>query len=155
MQKPFEKNGKLDVLKSILTKPVKRRTEEDLQEALLPLLKDIQFFRERDNIKEEDFTEIGQCLTYEQIKKGQNVFEWGNTTVLFICIGSGGDKFYIILQGTVSVWVPSDQYKHKISLLVRQEVFKIAMDTNNEKKKQLQEVLESGVTPPEVLQDKP
>ena len=40
-------------------------------------MKDIQFFRERDNIKEEDFNEIGQCLTYEMIKKGSNVFEWG------------------------------------------------------------------------------
>ena len=65
------------LLKSILTKPVKRRTEEELQDALLPLLKDIQFFRERDNIKETDFNEIGQCLTYEHIKKGQNVFDWG------------------------------------------------------------------------------
>jgi hypothetical protein len=77
LQRPFEKNGKLDVLKSILTKPVKRRTDDDLSEALLPLLRDIQFFRERENIKEGDFNEIGQCLTYELIKKGQNVFEWG------------------------------------------------------------------------------
>ena len=50
-----------------------------MQEALLPLLKDIQFFKERDNIKEEDFTEIGQCLTYETVKQGNNVFEWGNS----------------------------------------------------------------------------
>jgi hypothetical protein len=56
---------------------VKRRSEFDLQDGLLPLLKDIQFFRERDNIKEEDFNEIGQCLTYEMLKKGSNVFEWG------------------------------------------------------------------------------
>ena len=49
-----------------------------MQDALLPLLKDIQFFKERDNIKEEDFTEIGQCLTYEFVKRGNNVFDWGN-----------------------------------------------------------------------------
>jgi len=52
-----------------------------MQEALLPLLKDIQFFKERDNIKEEDFTEIGQCLTYETVKRGNNVFEWDNSLV--------------------------------------------------------------------------
>jgi hypothetical protein len=57
--KPSERNGKLEVLHAILTKPVKRRSEEDLQDALLPLLKDIKFFKERDNIREEDFTEIG------------------------------------------------------------------------------------------------
>jgi len=34
-------------------------------------------------------------------------------------VGSLGDKFYLILQGTVSVWVPNDQYKQKISMLVR------------------------------------
>lgn len=39
--KPPERNGKLEVLRAILTKPVKRRSEEDLQDALLPLLKDI------------------------------------------------------------------------------------------------------------------
>ena len=41
------------------------------------MLRDIQFFRERDNIKDNDFFEIGQCLTYEYFKKGINVFEWG------------------------------------------------------------------------------
>jgi CRP-like cAMP-binding protein len=34
-------------------------------------------------------------------------------------VGSLGDKFYLILQGTVSAWVPNDQYKQKISMLVR------------------------------------
>ena len=34
-------------------------------------------------------------------------------------VGSLGDKFYLTLQGTVSVWVPNEQYKQKISMLVR------------------------------------
>jgi hypothetical protein len=38
---------------------VKRRSEDELNDALIPLLKDISFFKERDNIKESDFNEIG------------------------------------------------------------------------------------------------
>ena len=64
-------------------------------------------------------------------------------------LGSLGDKFYLILQGTVSVWVPNDQYKQKISMLVRQEVFKMALETNDEDKLKLQKVLDAGITPPE------
>jgi hypothetical protein len=60
-----------------------------------------------------------------------------------------GDKFYLILQGAVSVWVPNEQYKQKISMLVRQEVFKMAMETNDEQKLKLQKVLDAGITPPE------
>ena len=66
-----------------------------------------------------------------------------------------GDKFYLILQGTVSVWVPNDQYKQKISMLVRQEVFKMVLETNDEQKLKLQKVLDAGITPPEGMQVKP
>ena len=93
-------------MRQILTKPVKRRSEEELNEALLPILKLFKFFKERDDIKEDDFTEIGQCLTYETFKRGSTVFEWGKLESFMITshnIGSFGDKFYIILQGTVTV----------------------------------------------------
>ena len=70
-------------------------------------------------------------------------------------IGSLGDKFYLTLQGTVSVWVPNDQYKQKISMLVRQEVFKMVLETNDEQKLKLQKVLDAGMTPPEGMQVKP
>lgn len=46
------------------------------------MLREIQFFKERDNIKEEDYAEIGQCLTYEYFKKNSNVFDWGNHKIL-------------------------------------------------------------------------
>lgn len=70
-------------------------------------------------------------------------------------VGSMGDKFYLILQGTVSVWVPSDQYKLKISMLVRQEVFKMALETDDEQKMKLQKVFDAGITPPEGMHVKP
>ena len=38
-------------------------------------------------MKESDFAEVGQQLTYEYFRKGQTVFEWGTT----------GDKLYIVL----------------------------------------------------------
>jgi hypothetical protein len=55
----------------------------------------------------------------------------------------------------VSVWVPNDQYKQKISMLVRQEVFKMVLETNDEQKLKLQKVLDAGITPPEGMHVQP
>ena len=71
----------------------------------MPLIKDIQFFKERD-IKESDLNDIVQCLTYEYKNSMQKVFDYG-TSLSLIPIGSFGDKFYVILQGEVSVLVPN------------------------------------------------
>jgi len=63
---------------------------------LVPLIKTITFFKERE-IQDQDFTDLATCLNYECYKAGENVFEFG----------SYGDKFYIILQGTVGVYIPN------------------------------------------------
>jgi signal-transduction protein with cAMP-binding, CBS, and nucleotidyltransferase domain len=102
------------MLRHILTKPIKRRSDEELSDALIPMMRDIQFFKERGDVKEADFAEIGQCLTYEYFKNGNSVFEWGSV----------GDKFYIILQGVVSVQVPNEQYKKTINEMMKEEVMK-------------------------------
>lgn len=47
-----------------------------------------------------------------------------NSILLTRDIGSLGDKFYIILQGTVSVQVPNDQYKLKIDELITEELMR-------------------------------
>lgn len=78
----------------ILQKGQRLRTERDLEQ-LVPLIKSIQFFRERD-IQEADFTEIVHSLHYEYLPPDSYVFDFG----------SMGDKFYIILQGLVRVMVP-------------------------------------------------
>ena len=41
------------------------------------MLREIQFFKER-QLKEDDYIEVAQCITYEFIRKGENVFDWGN-----------------------------------------------------------------------------
>jgi hypothetical protein len=40
-------------------------------------------------------------------------------------------------------------------MLVRQEVFKMVLETNDEQKLKLQKVLDAGMTPPEGMQVKP
>lgn len=59
-----------------MNKPSKNRTERDLEE-LVPLIKTIDFFKERD-IKDADLPDIVSCLTYEFYKSGKEVFEYGN-----------------------------------------------------------------------------
>ena len=49
------------------------------------------------------------------VKRGCNVFEWGSI----------GDKFNIVLQGTVSVQVPNETFKKKINDLVKDEIIKM------------------------------
>lgn len=63
----------------------------------MPFFKEIQFFKERD-IKEADYADIANCLTYEYKNTNQTLFEYG--TIIFqkwLCIGSYGNNFYIIL----------------------------------------------------------
>jgi hypothetical protein len=62
-------------LKRVLMKLQKSRTEEELDQ-LVPLIKEIQFFKERD-IKDHDLPDIVSCLNYEFFKAGSNVFDYG------------------------------------------------------------------------------
>ena len=82
-----------------MNKSNNQRSDHDL-EKLVPLIKTIEFFYQRD-IKDSDFSEIVQCLQYEHMEKGKDVFEYN----------SMGDKFYIILKGTVSVMIPNPDHK--------------------------------------------
>lgn len=59
----------------ILNKPIKKRSEREL-DVLLPLIKEINFFKERD-INESDFCEIANCLSYEFKPAKSIVFEYG------------------------------------------------------------------------------
>jgi hypothetical protein len=53
------------------------RKNSDL-EKLKPLIKEIEFFKRRKELKEEDFTEICQCLKFEEMEKGDLVCEIGS-----------------------------------------------------------------------------
>ena len=37
-------------------------------------------------------------MKYEKFEKGKNVFDYGHR----------GDKFYLIIEGQVSIWVPTN-----------------------------------------------
>jgi signal-transduction protein with cAMP-binding, CBS, and nucleotidyltransferase domain len=65
---------------------------------------------------------VARCLNYEFFKKGENVFDWGNP----------GDKFYIILKGTVSVQVPTEKLKNKINGLMQDELLRLLNRTVKE-----------------------
>jgi CRP-like cAMP-binding protein len=76
---------------AVLVKRQRARTLEDLK-LLIPIISQIHFFKER-QISKDDYTEIGSCLAYEFQRKGEIIFEQGMY----------GDKFYIVLEGQVSV----------------------------------------------------
>eukprot|EP00347_Sterkiella_histriomuscorum_P021256 403334649 len=97
--KQSRQQSALEKLIGILQKGSRTRTDRDLQH-LVPLIKEIQFFKERD-IKDQDFVDIVSCLTYESCQAQDNVFEWD----------TNGDKFYIILEGVVSVMIPHPDKK--------------------------------------------
>lgn len=61
---------------------------------MIPLFKNIKFFKgEGDDM----MPEIVQRLTYEYFPRGKEVFEYGSI----------GEKFYIIIDGEVSIMVPN------------------------------------------------
>lgn len=71
-------------------KGFRQRTEKDLEQ-LVPLIKTIQFFVERE-IKDHDYTEIVSCLTYEYFKAGDIVFDYGKSTVTFTLNFNSSDR---------------------------------------------------------------
>jgi hypothetical protein len=79
-------------MKNILQKPSGKRTDEDLDE-LVGLIKDIAWFKERQNLSANDIRELAACFQFEEVQEFNDVMEFGDT----------GESFYLILQGLVSV----------------------------------------------------
>ena len=65
-------------------------------EQLTRLLRNVNFLRERDIVKDCDLIEIAKQLLLESYKKGHVVFDYGEE----------GTKMYIILQGSISLKIP-------------------------------------------------
>ena len=63
------KQEELDNMIQILQKPTVRRNEQDLQE-LVPYMKEIHFFKERD-IKNTDMMDIVSSLLYEKFDQDE------------------------------------------------------------------------------------
>jgi signal-transduction protein with cAMP-binding, CBS, and nucleotidyltransferase domain len=87
---------------AILKKNLEARNDKDLNQ-LIPYIKENHFFKQR-QINYKHLTEVCSVMKYEYFPKGDFVFTQGDY----------GDKFYIILNGSVSVLDHSDEYiKHK------------------------------------------
>ena len=76
---------------TILVKNPQRRTQNEL-ESIVPMIMKIQFFKERE-MKHENCIHVAETLTYEYQPKDNVVFKQGDE----------GDKFYIIIDGEVSI----------------------------------------------------
>lgn len=59
------------------------------------MLKRIQFFQSRQSMKDVDYKDLVQGLSFEEHDENSVVFN----------LGDQGDKFYIILEGSVSVQI--------------------------------------------------
>ena len=76
----------------ILRKPSDLRQEKEVSNILLPLVSELNFFKERmKHMTERDLLEICQNLKYEFVESGDTIFDQGEV----------GDKFYVILKGKV------------------------------------------------------
>lgn len=86
------------MLISTLQKPLEHRNDADLK-LLMPYVKAVPYFKQN-KFKDKELADICQRLRYDIIYKGKNITKHGEH----------GDKFYIILQGTVSVWLPEANF---------------------------------------------
>jgi hypothetical protein len=63
----------------ILQKPCERRTHRDL-ELIVPIIRDIEFFRERRITKEKELMDIAKRLKHETLPAGTAVIKHGKTS---------------------------------------------------------------------------
>ncbi|CDW86844.1 cyclic nucleotide-binding domain containing protein [Stylonychia lemnae] len=107
-------NQSLNLVISILKKNPEFRTEKDLNN-LAPLIKEIQFFKQR-NIEGAHLNDICMELRYEYLQAGDFVFYQGDY----------GDRFYVILRGKVQVLInkPSNSKKKKSNKKKMNPVYK-------------------------------
>ena len=78
-----------------MKKPKYQKKIEDI-DAVIKLLKTITFFKNQKELTYQDYVIICYNLKYEQFSKDQIIFDY-NTI---------GDKFYIVLAGSVTVLIP-------------------------------------------------
>jgi hypothetical protein len=80
---------------SVLEKPVDERTQDEV-DLLVVLIKNLEFFKTRE-IKDKYYPEIVACFKIEKHKSESIVFNKGDQ----------GNRFYVIIKGTVSVLIPN------------------------------------------------
>lgn len=88
-------NFKLARAKNILTKDVGKRTEADI-DFIVNLIQQIDFFREQKQLNYGELRDLASSFTYEKAASDKEIISCGHPV-------TNNDKFYIILDGTVSV----------------------------------------------------
>jgi hypothetical protein len=102
----------IEVVKQVLMKARDQRTDDDIRE-LLPMVRSIKFFKEQSITDISEMLDIANSLTYEFIPKGKEVFEYGSI----------GEKFFIIIEGEVSVIIPNPEcrdFKHRYDMMMEE-----------------------------------
>lgn len=116
----------LERITHILKKRIK--TTQDI-ENLDAHFKDVKFFSDsKSKIDEESFGKLLKCLQYERIKGHEILFRRGDK----------GDKFYIILKGSVSVMIP--KLDHEVKKRDNKEKLKAAKLFNESSKVVYQQI---------------
>eukprot|EP00347_Sterkiella_histriomuscorum_P023519 403334331 len=133
----FKLSDQQKTIISILKKSPETRTDKDLQ-ILIPIVQNISFFKEK-KIKARDLIEICQRLKYENISAQKNVIQYGEY----------GDRFYIILEGQVSVWIP-DKDKNKSSMAGSQAFQSVTSNINHN----LRNIINSNISKEKMFQAK-
>ena len=99
--KNVERVMQFDTVKNILLKPIDMRTNIECK-TLASQIREIEFFKERTkegqklSLRNRDIEQISSGLEYLELPKNATVMRYGEE----------GDKFYLILKGKVSVWIP-------------------------------------------------
>ena len=83
---------------SLIKKPNSERTERECAR-VIPLFGQMDFFVKR-NINHQSLIKIVQSLQYETMARND----------VYCRIGEEGHKFYILLEGTASVWARCDHF---------------------------------------------
>ena len=68
----------------------------DKIEELAQTLSKLEFIKQRGMDKKEELVDIAMVMTLEEFEEGQNVVKFGEI----------GRKFYMILKGSVGIFVP-------------------------------------------------
>lgn len=87
-------------IKAILSKDPGKRTEGDI-EVIVNLIKGIDFFRTQKMLSYSELRDLAQSLTFEEVPKDTSLILCGEKV-------TNQDKFYVILQGTVSVLIRNE-----------------------------------------------
>ena len=91
---PVNKDGYISLVslvRSIMRQPIQKRSTFQINK-LVPLVKDLPFFRER-GLKDNAISDTLRLMHYKEAEQGDLIIEYGTK----------GDEFYVLLEGECEV----------------------------------------------------